>query len=765
MMDWNVFYRAIGIAENIIDPSYYHILGLTARDCDAEKVQKALAEKKRDLRQAIPSPEFIAPVLLFEKEVLEKAASVLGDDQQRAAYNKGLLTRQREIETKNRKKQKLIDDVRAAIAEAVDEKGCLGGPARGLLEEKLRLIEVQEHNIRQILARIPEPAEAADLDRQRLLTFFAEAVQLGVRDHVLGAAEERHLMQLAFRLGLDELQARLVIDQQLAQLSATRPAAQQAEIILEKPIRMEDKDVPVPPPEIKLKKKPAAKQKPETPQDIEEAVDEIHRLTADKVFRVVAPVLAIAVFIATVYFLNAMNRKRNAVPDMSDILPAKQPQVEKKAPKNNAAKPEVQQPKPSDQSPDVSQIPVEVPQITEFESDFKDVELSDAQTASVNKMLADIGMLTLAIQDRASHYSGNGSQSTRQLEKLKASGDRVKDILSHSKRMGMPKVKLDAVEEEIMHLRLKTLVDMLHSESQQERYYAIGRLGSIGQRAAYEILLEALEDRTIKDKSGSMIGQMLNVLAGSNSTTIAHKLAEIMERAGRQTAFQIETTLMGMTQITPSGAGVLPVKNNLQQRKAASAWWQNQLWSWQGEYFDPQTNRQPYAFETTLKLTATASELIRQATMRLSDAKGQDKEVADKRLQFEYGFEADLDMLKCSPSISCRYFADELERLVRRGDAAAAKADVVALNRRAHLLAADDDSQAAAVHIAAANDFFAILAEQADSKGQYRTLIREFRQRFQPPASGDGLVKLRHECYLNVLYWDLLLTIQKGGEQ
>ena len=80
MTQLRMFYRMLGIAENIIEPSFYHLLGIDRKDCDFETVRSALLARKNELRQNAPGREFVPQIIEFEKEYLEPAAVVLADD-------------------------------------------------------------------------------------------------------------------------------------------------------------------------------------------------------------------------------------------------------------------------------------------------------------------------------------------------------------------------------------------------------------------------------------------------------------------------------------------------------------------------------------------------------------------------------------------------------------------------------------------------------------------------------------------------------------
>lgn len=770
MIDYHVFYKAIGIAENIIDPSYYHILGLDWQGCDRQAVQRAFAEKQRQLRQSIPSPEFIMPMLQFESQVLEKAAEVLSDETQRAAYNQQLMERQREIESKNQKKQKLIEDVRAAVAEAVDEKGMLGGVERYLLEEKLRLLEVQEHNIKQILARIPEPSDVPVFDQQRLLMFFAGAVQLSITENTLGRQEEEHLIDLAHRLGVQEPQARSIIDQQLKQLAAHREGVVCEGIVLERPIRMDDATPPKPREERSVEQQAPAAPVEMPPENIEQTVGQMRRVTLDGVLQWIVPILSIAVFILTVFFLNAMSRKRNAVPDARDLLPEVQPSeptvkpAEKKqtipaqAPERSRSE-KTSPPQPASVSPEVPQV--------ESLSRQETYELCSGQ-ASDDAILADCVMLMMAICRRASDFQAVPDRISSDLRKVSSSvTERIEIIQTLADEQGV-KVRAENARQETVLLRLDELKKILHSDSESARHYAIRRLASMKHLQVYNTALEALEDTTINTKSQTVTLGLLAICAQSNSPSVADKLAEMIARATQQKAFLIERTLMEMTGISPAGRGGLSLKNTLQQRQDAAARWRDQLWSWTPPQPAEQSTKQVYSFEQTLLLEAMIAHFARQAADLLSGDNLADDEVFLQRLRFKYGFDhPDLDRLKLSPAAATDFLAEAVEQLMRQRSPNDAAGHAAALDQKVHLLACSSDLQIAAVNLSAVIDSLAILAETADTQGRYRQLLTQFRETYQTEkenARGDDC-RLRVVLEHTVRFWDLLLQVQGERQQ
>jgi len=147
MTKLRMFYRMLGIAEHIIDPSFYHLLGLDRKNCSRETVMAALLARKNELRQNAPGREFVPQIVEFEKEYLEPAAKVLADDVKRAKYDKVLAARWHKIKHETDKRARLVGAVRLAITNAIDSKGALSTSGKESLGKKLKTLGVEEHNV------------------------------------------------------------------------------------------------------------------------------------------------------------------------------------------------------------------------------------------------------------------------------------------------------------------------------------------------------------------------------------------------------------------------------------------------------------------------------------------------------------------------------------------------------------------------------------------------------------------------------------------
>jgi len=232
MSELRMFYRMLGIAEHIIEPSFYHLLGLERRKCDPESVKAALLAKKIELRQSAPGPEFVEQIMRFEKEHLEPAAQVLCDEVRRAKYDQVLARRWRRMQHETVKRSRLIVDVRKAIAKAVDVQGALSKRGKEALFVELKRLGVEEHNIKAILAKIPSPLFETGENTAINVEFFHDSIGLSVGKGALDENAKTKLYALADRLNIDKDVAGMAIDGAL-----TRDDFVIEEKYLEKPVK------------------------------------------------------------------------------------------------------------------------------------------------------------------------------------------------------------------------------------------------------------------------------------------------------------------------------------------------------------------------------------------------------------------------------------------------------------------------------------------------------------------------------------------------
>ena len=225
MIEWNIFYKILGIPEDITEPTYYDLLGLHPKTCSIELVERMLRKRRNRLRQNITGPQFIPLVLKFEKEKLEHAAKVLRDPQIREKYNKYL--RQKVYHRKHEKqkgiaKQRLLKKARDAVKSLLNSDGTLDDSKRSILTVKLKDLGIKENRINSLLERIPMPAVVVAKPSDEAMEYFIAAVDLAIGGNLLTPDAELKIMELAKKLSIDEAQAINKIDQTLKERNAQR---------------------------------------------------------------------------------------------------------------------------------------------------------------------------------------------------------------------------------------------------------------------------------------------------------------------------------------------------------------------------------------------------------------------------------------------------------------------------------------------------------------------------------------------------------------
>ncbi len=228
MIEWNIFYKILGIPEDITEPTYYDLLGLHPKTCSVELVDRMLHKKRNRLRQNIPGPQFIPFVLKFEKEKLERAAKVLRDPQIRKKYNKYLrqkLYKRRHEKHKTDAKRRLLKQARHAVNSLLNPDKTLDDSKRPLLITKLKDLGIKESRINSLLAKIPISAAVVTRPGDEAMEYFIAAVDLAIGENLLTPDAEKKIMELARKLNIDKAQAVDKIDQTLKERNAQRGAS------------------------------------------------------------------------------------------------------------------------------------------------------------------------------------------------------------------------------------------------------------------------------------------------------------------------------------------------------------------------------------------------------------------------------------------------------------------------------------------------------------------------------------------------------------
>lgn len=142
--------RLLGLAK-LHEPTHYDVLGIEPSSCTTEAVASALSSRRRQLRSNLAGPHFLAAVLAFERDVLEVAASILSDTDQRLAYDRTLAE---QLQQKHGIAD-LVVRARHAIQCALDTHQMLPNHRREILATELSQIGLPACDVRTLLNRIP----------------------------------------------------------------------------------------------------------------------------------------------------------------------------------------------------------------------------------------------------------------------------------------------------------------------------------------------------------------------------------------------------------------------------------------------------------------------------------------------------------------------------------------------------------------------------------------------------------------------------------
>ena len=225
-----LLYKLLGIPDKGEEPTHYELLGLKPLQCTSGTIQERLVERKKRLRQSIPSRQFIPIVSLWEQD-LDRAAGTLSDPQKRSAYDASLARHGRDPRHVLRRAEK-AQQAREIIDSAVTTDGTMETTRRSAVVEQLHRLDIPRDLIESSLAEIPRLEPPSDDLLAEILPFFERAVDLHLNHGFLSDRDERALLRLAERLRISQEEAAKAIDDRLSARGARRiefgrPAAQQ----------------------------------------------------------------------------------------------------------------------------------------------------------------------------------------------------------------------------------------------------------------------------------------------------------------------------------------------------------------------------------------------------------------------------------------------------------------------------------------------------------------------------------------------------------
>ena len=752
MNELSVFYRMLGIAKNVIEPSYYHLLGLERKGFRADDVAGALLDRKKELRQNVPGPEFIPLVLKFELEQLEPAAAVLGDEAKRRAYDEELGgSGKGEIESE---KGGLVVAVRQAILEAVDVNGTLDESGRVALAGKLRALEVGEYNISVILERIPAAVESSGEQGQKLNEFFEGAVLLAAAEGQIAEGEVAKLYKLSERLGIERDEASAVIVKMGGAAVSAGVEVELVRPVLEAKQRQAEQAA-----KVKRAKENEAIEKSVGVEIIADDEDEIEAVDGllEVVLRYLVPFIVLLVFTFAAFFVLEMREAKDAdVPNepVKEVEVVAESQGEKEV-----ASVEIQKSRAAKVSQEieavVEQISVEVTDIRKL------AEKYDAtNTVSKRLCLAAVGMVGFA--DRVERFAGADGYGKLLKDSILAAD--VEAVVLSWTVNSRDDFEVSAGSK-TDKAKLLELSEQIESSDKFVRYAAIDRLFEDGSDEAIEVLFGD-EEKGFGARRQT-VNRRLRAIGRSSYPDAAMELANRIETCRRPAnAHQVMITLMDMTGFEPRGDGALPFRNTDYQRRSCSAWWKSKVDSWSPASrvaTDTLESAEAVQRRNNERVLSVIASFVKASAIQLEGMSRPDALDEDDNFKLRIGGISAGDDLAGTLLENLKQLIFEVETFARFSgkDQGEVDADVVAIKRRVRLACCDTTMQKLAVELNACAEFLAIAASNQDEKGAFAEAIGNVQKEMQADlsASGDVVDEVFYGGYYCVRFFDIILRI------
>lgn len=823
MIAWTPFYRMLGIPDDVVEPTLYQLLGLSdPRSLSPEMIDLSLQERRRQLRQGIPGPQFIPMMSRFEAE-LEQAADLLRDPRRREEYNRRLIERarlHRRTVQERTERQELVQRARKVIRKALNAKGALPGTRREELAGQLRELGVPDADVAEVLARIPterKTEERLDEDRE---AFFITSVDLAIQKGVLTPADEVHLHELAGKFNLLESRAREIIGQRLTQAGAVRaqrdPDQVEAELlerlrtqcanrasmrrqrkfwlayacaqglpilVAERVIDAYASTLPDQSAFNDWESLEVAIDEDDSPVETEEAPGrsghDAHRSwLSPRLIRTGVPLLAVFVFIVfAVLLLDRRQPRHVAVADWSppphDIQPSpppadpvanrsvRLPRDTDRPGRSQESHPRIHQDAPNDVTPSRRDPDDREKEGEDFRSCF-------ARDGSPEGKLADLVLILVASAVQVEQFTGIDHGWSFTMRTLLQSQDRVASLTRQvdTGLSALPSPGLDSAAG-----RLISLQKALSSSDRAERYRAIDELRSLGSPDAVTALLAAYIDRTTSD--ASFCYRVLRAVSRMDDPSIPQRVIPLIAVSPPRCAYLISEMLSEHTGVTPPQDRKLPLLHKPEERYECAAWWARRFQAgdvhWQSGQKVPTVETHQILFRPDrlpVRLATTAAYCCERTATMLAGETEPDPEQADDRAP--PGF---------SPIYSDAYpeqhlanamerVIHELARLARQAAGTpdeAVRVDIAELHLQARSLACDTGLQRVVVRLDVIGELLEILIDRRFGDPGTALAVERIRNDRRKAVSDAQTVleQMRESAYHNLALWSILSEAQR----
>ncbi|AQT69501.1 hypothetical protein STSP2_02692 [Anaerohalosphaera lusitana] len=781
MSDLRVFYRILGIARHIVDPSYYHILGIDRKGCNADVVRSALKARKRELRENIPGPEFIPLVMKFEKEQLEVAAEVLADEHKRREYDKQLLLKQRQIEKKTEENAALLERTRAAVMNAVSSDGTLTPARRVALAKELRQIGVAQKNVDAILARIPlSNKEETQIGLN--VSFFRDAVSLEASDGPLSPEQFNKLVKLGKRLGLTE-KAVFECIEEVSGDHVLEPVERQtkgdpshatvshlSETDIDSLLDLSEDggatagdelvDIPL---------------DPVTEEETEDQIDRdrtslFEGFTIDwaAVVNFAVPVLCTLILIGVIAFLSSNRGDQEVEEDLPPDVRSEQPEPDQpvQVPDENDALDVPEQPRPPENAVQTTfQAQPIVPQkdVPPPSEDYAFLKSGSGYGLDRKAAMADIGMAMMVCAQKA--YDFCDLPYDPNVPKFPLNEDWAELV---EQRITLDLDSDDENTRRVTAEELEELQGQMAASDRVERYKAIERLETIGSSKAVDILFGADKQGFSGDRK--TINARLRAVKRIGGRDNAIRLANAISQTDNPLiSHQVWIALMDMTGIGPADPGHLKPRNTETERRQCSDWWLNAVREMQ--FTDPdQTQYQqgrPAAAEYVdagkyFAFGARSCGIIgRLCEMKMAKQSNETRQGDD-----EFDVPNEFSQVGEEALAQAGYMTDQIGILVRQHIRADVFRDAIAsieLQRQARRSCCHTYLQKFAVELDSSVRLLEVLTLQIDERGEYVNALDKLTMdhRTQLQNCTNIIDEIRVNAIANLQTWELINTIRE----
>ena len=575
MIEWTFFYRALGVPDDAIKPTYYQLLDIDPESCTPELVDEHRNQQRIRLRQSIPSPEFIPMILRFERHKLDHAAAVLRDPARKRKYDQHLEQKaeaQKRQEKKEKARRTLVQRIREEVDKHLNPDKTLSDANRPLLAAALRELGVKDREVEEFLDKIPAPAKPTSRPSEEVIKYFAKFVDLAIRGHVATADAKEWTMGMAHTLGISTSQAGKIFDRILEKRGGSAPSEPQ-EGDDSGPYKLAE---PIEEPESALLAGPSPDESWSDVPASDEDLTVVSGLgSLRRIAMVAIPVVAIGFFVLLVWLFYGRSRPPVAVtPPLDDrsSIQAEASGPREAAPEpNDAPQGDIQPGGPQmakSPEPNEPNVPVPVVRPTELKASF-------TRTFMHEEILADVAFTMSLCCVRAIQFLAESPPSDAQFESaLTLTPTERRTTLTANVNLGDWTVNVQGMnpEEESKKPSDFSIIELVELDTPEAAQELLNRLSTVRISAG-------MRGRVTQTKQAA---RFVHALTQMHDPDIPEKLIKMIEESGPITAYLIVQALISKRMGRVEDRGRLTPTSDGWERKECAEWWEDHVPSWGG---------------------------------------------------------------------------------------------------------------------------------------------------------------------------------------